>query len=202
MGLFSSIGSILGTAIGGPAGGAIGGTAGGFLDGNNGGSALDFVGGERSNRATASSTREQMVFQERMSNTAHQREVKDLREAGLNPILSAKYGGSSTPSGSSYTAANTLSPAVSTALSTRRLAADLENLRETNAKIKSDTDLNKILSRKAAIDSLVSLNSAKNLETDNTLKKLSIAGALNQSKFESDLGESRPIVQFLKSIFK
>ncbi len=38
-------------------------------------------------------------FQKMMSDTAHQREVEDLLKAGLNPVLSATLGGSSTPSG-------------------------------------------------------------------------------------------------------
>lgn len=58
---------------------------------------------DRNNAFNAAQVQNQMNFQERMSSTAHQREVKDLLAAGLNPVLSAN-GGASSPSGSSATA--------------------------------------------------------------------------------------------------
>ena len=56
------------------------------------------------NAWSAEQAQKQMDFQERMSNTAHQREIADLKAAGLNPVLSARLGGASTPSGASATA--------------------------------------------------------------------------------------------------
>lgn len=55
------------------------------------------------NQFNAAQAQKQMDFQERMSSTSHQREVKDLIAAGLNPVLSANNGASS-PSGASASA--------------------------------------------------------------------------------------------------
>ena len=67
-----------------------------FLTSAGGGA---FAGAGLSSALQARSARKQMDFQERMSDTSYQRAVKDMRAAGINPMLAATKGGASTPSG-------------------------------------------------------------------------------------------------------
>ena len=86
MGLLKSVGSFLGSPLGGAVSGLIGGIGQGA--------------------ASYKSAQKQMKFQREMSNTAVQRQMADMRKAGINPILAGKYGGASSPSGASYSIPN------------------------------------------------------------------------------------------------
>jgi len=85
------------------------GAASGFLTGGWGGalsSAAQFLAADDTNDQNRAMAGDQMRFQKMMSDTAHTREVKDLKKAGLNPMLSARYGGASTPAGATATMMN------------------------------------------------------------------------------------------------
>lgn len=65
------------------------------------------ISAERQYRFNAQEAQKQRDWQERMSNTAYQRQIADLKAAGLNPVLGYMQGqGATTPSGAAASGAN------------------------------------------------------------------------------------------------
>lgn len=92
-----------------------------------------FAGQSSANTANLRIAREQMAFQERMSSSAYQRAMEDMRKAGLNPMLASKLGGASTPPGASAHMENAIGAGIEgakSAVATAQQAANVDLTRQ------------------------------------------------------------------------
>ncbi len=149
MGLFKSIGKIVGKVAGPVLSGAgtiFGGTPGKIFDAA--GSYLsaqqaysqDQEAIRQANAFSAASTQRQMDFQERMYGQRYQAQMADMRAAGLNPILSYQQGAPGGPAGASYTAQPETGgqAAVTTASQTRRSRQEERVMRATMKRVNQE----------------------------------------------------------------
>lgn len=113
------------------------------------GGAFNAFSSWQTNEANIDQSNAMMAFQDKMSRTQHQREVADLRAAGLNPILSATGGsGAAVPSGSKATLENPMKDFTDTMINSAKASGEYYLNKEKTKTEKTNQKVNQALETK------------------------------------------------------
>nr|QJB20692.1 MAG: DNA pilot protein [Microvirus sp.] len=149
----------------------------------------DSMAAEKQNRANIAAADRAMRFSERMSSTAYQRAMADMRAAGLNPMLAFSQGGASAPSGVTPTINSTTKSglghaAITAGLGIQSAATAKQQADTQQASAESTIALNKANTAQQVANTQKTIADTRRIETETAISKRKQPRAEAQEKLE------------------